>query len=97
MLNFLIGILIIFFAKEFIILNQEIIIYSIFLSILFFCIKSFASLDTIFENIRSNEKSNLNLNSKNEKNFNDTLNQRYLLNSALSPIYKLNLPSHDIS
>jgi len=95
MLNLLFGFLLILFTKEFIVINQEIIIYCVFLSILFLCIKSFSSLTSVFENIRSTEKSTLNLNSKNQKIANDLTILQLSLNSNLSSIFSSSLPHPD--
>lgn len=84
---------ILLFSKEFIVFNQEIIIYSVFLSILFLSIRAFSSLTEVFENIRSQEKLTLNSNSKNEKMATDHTIQKLQLNANLSSIFNLS-PFH---
>lgn len=80
---------ILLFSKEFIVFNQEIIIYSVFLSILFLSIRAFSSLTEVFENIRSQEKLTLNSNSKNEKLATDRTIQKLQLNANLASIFNL--------
>lgn len=59
MFNFLLGLLTVFFLKELIVLNQEIIIYVTFISITLLCIHNFKFLENSFDNLRTYEKTNL--------------------------------------
>lgn len=56
MLNLLLGILILFFTKEFIVVNQELIIYIIFISLFFIMINVFSFLSKTFDNVRYSEQ-----------------------------------------
>jgi len=56
MLTFIVGTLIFFFTKEFIVVNQELIIYIIFISLFFIMIHVFSFLSKIFDNTRSLEQ-----------------------------------------
>jgi hypothetical protein len=92
MINILLSLLIIFFTKEFIVINQEIIIYCTFLSLMLLSIKTFSSLESVFENIRSNEKLTLNINSKTEKTTAELTIQKLFLNASITPLFDTDLP-----
>jgi len=92
MINILLSLLIIFFTKEFIVINQEIIIYCTFLSLMLLSIKTFSSLESVFENIRSNEKLSLNLNSKSERTTCDLAIKKMILNANIAPLFDTDLP-----
>ena len=59
MIIFLIGLLFIAFTKEYILINQELIIYITFLTITFVAIQSFSFLKNSFEEVRKELKTNL--------------------------------------
>lgn len=92
MINILFTLLIIFFTKEFIVINQEIIIYCTFLSLMLLSIKTFSSLESVFENIRSNEKLTLNMNSNMEKTTSDLAIKKMILNANITPLFDTELP-----
>jgi hypothetical protein len=92
MINILVSLIIIFFTKEFIVVNQEIIIYCTFISLMLLSIKTFSSLESVFETIRSNEKSSLNINSKTEQATCDLVIQQQFLNASITPLFDTDLP-----
>ena len=55
-------------------------------------IKTFSSLESVFENIRSNEKLTLNINSNTEKTTSDLAIRKMILNANITPLFDTDLP-----
>ncbi len=94
MIFFAIGLLIILFTKEFILINQELIIYITFLSITLICIQSFSFLRKTFENVQNDIKNNLITLSLNSQKVEQTLIQKAELTSNFLNFIEFNLPEN---
>ena len=78
--------LILLFGKEFLLFNQEIIIYTVFIIILAVIINAFS--DNIFNEIRANTKTQLNMNSLQERTSSFLVEQRLITISNISLLNK---------
>lgn len=94
MIFFAIGLLIILFTKEFLLINQELIIISTFLSITLLCIQSFSFLRKTFEDAQNDIKNNLMTLSLDSQKVEQTLIQKAELTSSFLNFIEFTLPEN---